>query len=158
MAFAPSPEVHARAEALRRDIIRLTGEPTARERAMDAAAPAMYLLSRAGRALNLMQQPGLLRTEHRTASAEATQHTRHTVRLQGGLFAGPARGLLEDLAENGRRALARVLPDPHSHTAGLETVTTRSTGMPRSLPVLPDAPQAACGAQACAPQPLAVQP
>ena len=154
-AFAPSPEVRARAEALRRDIIRLTGEPTARERAMEAAAPAMYLVSRAGRALNLMQQPGLLRTEHRTGSATATQHTRHTMRLQGGVFASPARTLFEDLAYNGRRMLARVLPDPHAGTPGFKSVTTRSGELPHSLPVMPaEAPAPECSAS-CGMQPAA---
>lgn len=152
-AFAPSPAARARAKALRRDIVRLTGEPTARERAMEAAAPAMYILSRAGRALNLMQQPGLLRTEHRTSAASTTQHTRHAMRLQGGLYAGVPRTLLEDVADNSRRALSRILPDPHARTTGLESVTTRSSELPRSLPVAADrSPR--CTAS-CTPHPAA---
>ncbi len=159
IAFAPSPEVRARAEALRRDIIRLTGEQTPLERAMEAGAPAMYLMSRAGRALNLMQQPGLLRTEHRTSAAGESQHTRHTMRLQGGAYAGIGRSLFEDLTDNGRRLLARVLPDPHAGAPGFDSVTTRGSELPRSLPVLPaDPPAPACGAATCAPQPVAAQP
>lgn len=154
-AFGPSREARARAEALRRDIIRLTGEPTTRERAMEAAAPAMYLVSRAGRALNLMQQPGLLRTEHRTGSATASQHTRHTMRLQGGVYTGPARTLFEDLADSGRRILARVLPDPHAGSRGFESVTTRGGELPHSLPVMPvEAPAPECAAS-CATRPAA---
>jgi hypothetical protein len=102
-----------------------------------------------------MQQPGLLRTEHRTGSATATQHTRHTMRLQGGVFASPARTLFEDLAYNGRRMLARVLPDPHAGTPGFKSVTTRSGELPHSLPVMPaEAPAPECSAS-CGMQPAA---
>ncbi len=128
LAFGPSMQARRRALALRRDIIRLTGELTATEHAMSAAAPAMYVASRAGRALGLMQQPGLLRTEHRTAGAHASHHAQHVMRLQGGVYTNVARVLFEDaVARFGRGTPAAVDARP---------VTNRAGELPRSLPVL----------------------
>jgi hypothetical protein len=106
IAFGPSAEVRQRARALRRDIIRLTGEPSPGERAVEMAAPAMYVASATARALGVLQQPGLLRTEHRLGGRDA--HARDVFRLQGTSL---GRALLEDGAEHARR-FARALRRP----------------------------------------------
>jgi hypothetical protein len=140
LAFGPSLEARRRALALRRDIIRLTGAPTASERAMGAAAPAMYLATRAGRALGLMQQPGLLRTEHRLPGEEASRHSRHALRLQGGVHAGIARTLVEDVLTRFER--------PHFPPVDARPVTNQSAPLPRSLPIVQPTGQPACALSA----------
>jgi hypothetical protein len=139
VAFAPGAEARTRARQLWKDVVRLTGEATVTERAMAAGAPLLYLSTRAARALGVLQQPGLLRTEHRIASGADTLHTRHAARLQGGLHAPqPARVLLEDIMENLRRARLRLLPGQQAHVVRPEqnVVTRRSHTMPRSLPIV----------------------
>lgn len=79
-----------KALALRCDIIRLTGEPTIEDRAMETAAPALFVASKLARRLGVLQQPGLLRTEHRTGAP--TESTSKIFALQGGTHNGmPAR-------------------------------------------------------------------
>lgn len=128
IAFAPSPEVRERTRALRRDIIRLTGEPSATEQVMSAAAPALYVASRAARALGILQQPGLLRAERGADVAE------DVFRLQGGARTGLGRVLAEDAVEAVRGAVARLLPS--RGRAEHAAVTTRSAPMRRSLPLV----------------------
>ncbi|MFW5875284.1 MAG: B12-binding domain-containing radical SAM protein [Myxococcota bacterium] len=142
LAFAPSPQARERARALRRDIIRLTGEPTAAERAMSAAAPALYAATRATRRLGLLQQPGLLRTEHRTGGDGARLHGANVHRLQGGFQSGVGRALLEDLGELTRRLRVRrgSTPDAGAPTEAHAMVTRRAESMPRSLPVVQPPP------------------
>ncbi|MCC6217722.1 MAG: hypothetical protein IT376_22885 [Polyangiaceae bacterium] len=131
IAFAPSREARERALRVRREIIRLTGAPTPAERAMEAASPALYLVSQAARKLRVLQQPGLLRTESRTGAPAPT--TREVLRLQGGLASGLLRNLAEDLGEKLAHALdpARVLRAVGDPT--LRKVTTSATGMPSSV-------------------------
>lgn len=139
IAFAPSDAVRERARRLRHDIVRLTGARTVRDRAMEAAAPALYATSRLGRWAGLLQQPGLLRTEHRTPGAEDSLHTRHAMRLQGRALGDLGRTTLEDLMEGLRRARLRWgRPDPAAPTAAHGVVTRRAQGMPRSrsLPIV----------------------
>lgn len=142
IAFAPSAEVRRRAIALRRDIIRLTGSLSATERAMEAATPVLFVASALARKLGVLQQPALLRTEHRTARAAETQRTEHTFRLQGGLHAGLGRALLEDAKEKLGRLFGRAEPPPVPPQAS--AVTQRASGMPRSLPMVQDAPERRC--------------
>jgi len=144
IAFAPSAEARERAIRLRADIIRLTGEPTAKERAMSAGAPAMYVASRAARALGILQQPGLMRTEHRLGGRDGA-HSKDVYRLQGGVHAGLGRVLSEDLVENLRRVVTSRLS--HRGRADLAAVTTKPLGMPRSLPLVQDAAPACPAAQ-----------
>ncbi len=131
--FAPSKAARERARVLRRDIIRLTGEPTAAERAKEHLAPTLYLAARAARTLDILQQPGLLRTEHRTARARDSRHTARVRRLQGGVFSGLGAALVDDarnrLADLATRVLGDATPPPV-----LREVTNRATGLPRSVP------------------------
>lgn len=139
LAFSPSPEVRLRASALRKDLIKWTGEPSASERVMDAGAPALYLASLGLRKMRLLQQPGLLRTEHRTGGREQT--TRDAFRLQGGLSANLVGSLLDDAAMHAAERVNRWLGrDPHApeHApVDLGTLTSLPQAMPtsRRLPV-----------------------
>lgn len=133
IAFAPSSEVRERARALRRDIIRLTGELTAKEQLMSAGAPVLYVAARAARALGLGQQPGLLRTEHRLGGRDGALAS-EVFRLQGGARAGLGRMLVEDVAEHLRRLTLRSRPQLGRED--LAAVTTRSQPMQRSLPLV----------------------
>jgi len=141
MLFGPTPEVRERARLLRSDIIRLTGTQSAAELAIEAATPAAYLASAAARRLGVFQQPGLLRTEHRTGSGAGSLHSRHAFRLQGGARTGVGRVLVED----GARALAGLAARLRRREAppqpDLTAVTRRSGPMPRSLPVLATRPE-----------------
>jgi haloalkane dehalogenase len=129
MAFGPSREARAQARRLRRDIVRLTGEPSVRERALEAGAPALYLASRLTRALGILQQPGLLRTEHRGGTPVAAR-PEDVFRLQGGLHAGLLRALAEDLSYAGQRQ--RAQPDTGSEHG---IVTARAQAMAESVPL-----------------------
>lgn len=134
--FGPTKEVRQKAVALRRDIVRLTGALTLEERALETAAPALYVASKVARRLGVLQQPGLLRTEHRTGADR--QSTSGVLALQGGVQSGLIRSLLEDLEDRVRELRGQNRPLPAPATAA---VTHKATGMQRSLPVLqPDAP------------------
>jgi hypothetical protein len=134
MAHGPTEVVRQRARTLRADILRLTGELTAEERVKEALAPASYLASAAARRLGILQQPGLLRTEHRLGGPAG--HTKDVFRLQGGLASGLLGALAEDVTEHARRLIGRV-----GHVGGRREhapVTTRLQPMPRShLPIVP---------------------
>ena len=129
--FAPSSDARARAIALREDVIRMTGAPSVKERAMEAASPLMYLATRAADALGLLQQPGLLRTSHRMEGDSESQRTQHAMRLQGGRasgIGGAGRALVEDTLESLRRMAGRLgtqLPPP----AAARLVTSRAQEM-----------------------------
>mgnify|MGYP003449846572 FL=1 len=133
IAFPPSSDVRDRARRLRSDIIRHTGEPTVRERAMAAAAPAMYLASRAARSLGVFQQPGVLRTEHRTEHAAASQHTRHAMRLQGGAAAGGLGLLWQDALESVRARLRHARQPAGDTPLQAATITQDECALPGSL-------------------------
>jgi haloalkane dehalogenase len=133
IAFGPSREARARASRLRRDIIRLTGAPTAQERAFEAGAPALYLASRLTRALGVLQQPGLLRTESRLPDAGRARPS-DVFRLQGGAGAGLFRALAEDLAHALGRAGSR--PSDPVHDAH-SLVTTRARDLESSVALAP---------------------
>jgi hypothetical protein len=133
IAFGPSEVVRERARALRRDIIRLTGELDVKERVMSAGAPAMYLASQLGRTLGILQQPGLLRTEHRTSTGDGL-HTKRAFDLQGAALRQLPRTLAEDLFEAARRALAARRPRRGMPEASV--VTTRHHPLRRSLPLI----------------------
>jgi len=106
IAFGPSAEVRQRARDLRSDIIRLTGALSAQERVMEARGPVMYTASAAARALGILQQPGLLRTEHRIGTSDGARAD-EVFRLQRPPL---ARALVEDLVEHARRLVRRARP------------------------------------------------
>lgn len=136
-AFPPSAEAKARAELLRRDIVRLTGEATLAERIMCEAAPALHVASRAAREVGVLQQPALLRTEHRMGGRDGA-HTSDVYRLQGGFGASLPRVLAEDLGHAARRLRARWRPTEQEHvTVDHSAVTAKEAPMPRSLPLAP---------------------
>ncbi|MBW2458086.1 MAG: cobalamin-dependent protein, partial [Deltaproteobacteria bacterium] len=135
IAFAPSRAARERARALRRDIIRLTGALTVAERVKEAATPLFYLGSRLGRAAGLCQQPGLLRTEHRTGAGLASQATAQVMKLQG----APRHGGLAALAEDFGERLRDLADQAWIHPAagdfpGAEVINGRQQPMPRSVP------------------------
>jgi hypothetical protein len=133
--LGPSPRAKERAAALRRDIERLTGAPSARERALMELAPVGYLAARAALALGVLQQPGLLRTEHRTRpEAAATRHTAHAMKLQGARTWAP-RALVEDVLARARTMLRG--PSTPGYPDAIDVVTREATKV-RRLPVVQD--------------------
>lgn len=134
--FGPSRDARERARALRHDIIRLTGGPTASERAKEALGPLLYLTSRAARLAHLAQQPGLLRTEHRLPGAEATTRTARVHALQGGFFSGIGTALADDVRDHLGWLKAGVLGEKVERIPAVHEVTTRATGMPVTLNVV----------------------
>jgi hypothetical protein len=133
IAFGPSDVVRERAMRLRADIIRLTGEPDLKEKMMSTGAPALYLASRLGRALGLLQQPGLLRTQHRMGGRDGG-HSKQVFRLQGAALSQIPRALGDDLIEAARRTLAARRPT--SGRPEQSVVTTRPQPLRRSLPLV----------------------
>jgi hypothetical protein len=132
-AFGPTDAVRERARELRRDIVKLTGELNARERVMEAGAPAMYVASATARALGVLQQPGLLRTEHRVSGRDGARAD-EVFRLQGERLL-PA--LVEDGVEHVRR-FARGLGKPRGLPAHQPVTRTAQPMRPSrfSLPVV----------------------
>jgi hypothetical protein len=132
--FAPSREARERAVELRREAIRCTGELSWKEHLLEAGSPALSLVTRAARAAHLFQQPGLLRTEHRTDRARSSQHTARVAALQG--MASPWRVIARDLVANARRVTGRTAPTPSESYPGAHVINRRVAGLPRSLPVV----------------------
>jgi len=130
MRHAPSEAVRSQAQQLQADLVRHTGAMTLTERAMSAAAPLLHPVTDWAQAAGVYQQPGLLRTEHRTGHGFASQRTQQVLRLQGGRFSKPIRSLLDASAER-----LRALRPNGSTDQGLplNLVTSAATGMPRSL-------------------------
>jgi haloalkane dehalogenase len=109
----PNPTVRGKAAALHRDLVRLTGAETWRERAEGETSSLLYLFTRATGSTGYLQQPGLLRTVHNLRGAGESQDTRRVMRLQGGRFAGLVglgRVLLEDTGDNLRSLGGRLFP------------------------------------------------
>lgn len=138
LAFGPSARARRLALKLHADIVRSTGELSTSERAAIYAAPGLYLATRAGRALGLLQQPGLLRVAYGTPDAEPTHHTRHVLRLQGGWHADLGRALLESVVDPLAQRSRTRADDAWLPTA--RVVTTRADDLPHSLPVLQESP------------------
>ncbi len=78
----PSAEGRRRARELRRDLVRLAGGPTAAERAMAPMAALLGASAELAARTGMLQQPSLLRVEHRTAAA-ATARATSPMRLHG---------------------------------------------------------------------------
>lgn len=97
-ALLPSSAARARAEALRRALVERTGPPTLRERLASPLALGLGAFTAATDYLGVLQQPGLLRVEHRCSPAsEQESASGHVLSLHGrGVSA--ARRLYEDLA------------------------------------------------------------
>lgn len=93
----PSAEARRRAEALRRDLIARTGAPTLRERVMSPLALGLGALTAATERLGVLQQPGLLRVEHRMSPASADESVSGSVFALHGGHTPVVRRVVEDL-------------------------------------------------------------
>ncbi len=144
--FAPSELARQKAIELRRDIIRHTGELTLKERALETASPFLHLVSLGARAAGVFQQPGLLRTEHRTPGEGRSRNSQRVLRLQGGFESGALGALADDAREIMQQLLAQVLP---KHTTAIHeaarVITQHAQSMPASLMVLPQGGPACAG-------------
>ena len=129
--FAPSRVARERAEALWRDVIRATGELTHKERVMSAGAPLLYWVSTAAHRLGLMQQPGLLRTEHRLLGGSRQVSTAAAFRLQGGPRSRVWLSLTEDVAAQLQRFTKRSAANVDG--AAHATVTTQPHALAPSV-------------------------
>jgi len=149
MLFGPSREARARARQLRKDIIRLTGAASATELAKENAAPLMYASSRLARAAHLLQQPGLLRTEHRMPGSDASRHSNRAHVLQGGFFSGLGGALADDLRYYSDQLRKRVFGAQPIPAPTARHITNQQLDMPRSLPVVTELPcQTGCAPSA----------
>ena len=126
----PSPEVRTQALRLRQDLIHHTGAPSLTERAMGVAAPWLHPVTQLAETAGIYQQPGLLRTEHRTGKGAGSHHTEQVMRLQGGRFSGPLRTLISESLDRLRQLRA---PELLNAELPVNLVTSSATGMPDSL-------------------------
>ncbi|MCC6552630.1 MAG: hypothetical protein IT372_06335 [Polyangiaceae bacterium] len=102
----PSPEAKRRAEALERDLLAETGPRTLADRVMSPLALGLGLFTEATERLGVLQQPGLLRVEHRSGGEEMRSDPIMALH-------GHARSMLSRLGEDLRHAvMSRLLPPP----------------------------------------------
>jgi hypothetical protein len=81
--------------------------------------------------LNIFQQPGLLRIEHRVPPLQRRWKAQSSVmRLQGGFHAKPLRVLAEDLSRNARDLLTGVFP---RSSASSEELSTSAATQPLTI-------------------------
>ncbi len=78
-----SPVARRRARELQRDLIESTGPRTLAERLSAPFAAGLGAAAEAAARLGVLQQPGLLRVEHRTGVAPTKSHSRSVIGLQG---------------------------------------------------------------------------
>ncbi len=79
----PTAEARARAELLEQGIVALTGPRSLRERIMSPLALGLGALAGVKTKYGILQQPGLLRVEHRTNGRTEEARTGEVLRLQG---------------------------------------------------------------------------
>ncbi len=96
-ALLPSAEARRRAEALRQELVARTGPPTLKERIMSPLALGLGAFTEATQRLGVLQQPGLLRVEHRVNVASAEEPCSGHVLALHGRRAAPLRRLVEDV-------------------------------------------------------------
>ncbi|MDP6777315.1 MAG: hypothetical protein QGI83_11180, partial [Candidatus Latescibacteria bacterium] len=127
-SMIPGYPAHQQAQwdQLRRDIIKYTGELSFTDKVVGRVAPGLRRFFDATTRHRLIQQPGLLRTEHRIAGGEATLHTRHVFRLQGGRFSGMGKAVLENVKD---RWAERQADPVHPFEPQETTPVTRQCGM-----------------------------
>jgi hypothetical protein len=81
--------------------------------------------------LNIFQQPGLLRIEHRVSPVQRRWKAQSSVmRLQGGFHANTLRVLAEDLSRNARDLLTGVFP---RSSASSEELSTSAATQPLTI-------------------------
>jgi haloalkane dehalogenase len=107
MTLGPTAATRAHARALLREMAQELGEPGLKDKLMLAGATALGGMTWLADELNVLQQPALLRIEHRLPSASPHEPT---LRLQGGMQANPALAVLEEVAHNLRGMALRAVP------------------------------------------------
>jgi haloalkane dehalogenase len=111
MMVGPTPQSRAQAHRLFNEICLEMGGLPLRERFKGWATLPLATWTWLSGKLNVFQQPGLLRIEHRMSPAQGRWHAKSSVmRLQGGFHAKPFRVLAEDLSRNTRDLLTGILP------------------------------------------------
>jgi len=123
ITFPPSEVAKARAVALKKAVINEMGALSLHERAVDAAAPLLYLATAAARKLEVFQQPGLLRVEHRGG---VPAYTADALKLH-------PRSLASVIEDTERHWYGAPEPPPAPHG---ELATTVARPLGRSLPVV----------------------
>ncbi len=106
--FGPNAKTRSEARALWRDVRKEAGSLSLLERIRSLASPILAVWTAVANRLNIFQQPGLLRVEHRTG--EPAPQEAPVFRLQGGFHANPLAVLAEDLNQKMRNLRMRVFP------------------------------------------------
>jgi hypothetical protein len=133
MLVGPTRKTRAQARQLSCEIRREMGTFPLRERLKGWATLTLATWTWLTFKLNIFQQPGLLRIEHRVSPAQRRWKAQSSVmRLQGGFHAAPLRVLAEDLSRNARDLLTGIFP---RSSATSEEVSTSAATQP--LPIDP---------------------
>ncbi len=126
MLVGPSRKTRAEARRLHSEIRREMGTFPIQERLKGWATLPLATWTWLTCKLNIFQQPGLLRIEHRVPPAQRRWKAQSSVmRLQGGFHVNPFRVLAEDLSNNVRDLFANVWPK--SFDSNQELSTTAAT-------------------------------
>ena len=125
-----SREARRRARELERDLVASTGPRTLGERLSSPFAAGLGAASEAAARLGILQQPGLLRVEHRTENA-TREPSRGVLGLQGG-----ATPLVTRLAEDFSHVVLDRLREPRVAPI-LRTGPWKSAAQPPSCTALP---------------------
>ncbi len=122
MLVGPTRKTRAQARQLLCEIRREMGTYPLKERLMGWATLPLATWTWLAFKLNIFQQPGLLRIEHRVSPAQRRWKAKSSVmRLQGGFHAKPLRVLAEDLSRNARNLLTGVFPRSSASSEELST-------------------------------------
>ena len=122
MLVGPTRKTRAQARQLFSEIRREMGTFPLKERLMGWATLPLATWTWLTVKLNIFQQPGLLRIEHRVPPAQRRWKAKSSVmRLQGGFQANPLRVLAEDLSRNARNLLTGVFPGSSDSSEELST-------------------------------------
>ena len=111
MLVGPTRESRAQARRLLYEIRHEMGGLPLRERLIGWATLPLATWTWLTSKLNIFQQPGLLRIEHRVPPLQRRWQAKSSVmRLQGGFHAKPFRVLAEDLSRNASDLLTEIFP------------------------------------------------
>ena len=130
MMVGPTPQSRAQARRLfHASCLEMGGLPLGERLKGLATLPLATWTWLSGK-LNVFQQPGLLRIEHRVSPAQSHWHAKSSVmRLQGGFHAKPFRVLAEDLARHARDLLTGMFP----RLASRENFSTSAATRPLTI-------------------------
>jgi len=122
MLVGPTRRTRAQARQLLCEILREMGTFPLQERLMGWATLPLATWTWLTFKLNIFQQPGLLRIEHRVSPVQRRWKAKSSVmRLQGGFHADPLRVLAEDLSRNVSDLLTGVFPPSSASSEELST-------------------------------------